>query len=247
MSLAMLILVGTGWAAPEVLDLRPDLSDPKVRLETQLDVLEGLVDAGMHEQALSMIGEMHKQGAKDPRVDVIQGRAMHIAGMDAEAIVLLQRVTKRHPNDAEAWATLGLVYADGGQVAESVAALKRAHRIEPEDADILNNLGFALLAGGQAEQAVDYFRKALGVDPGSVATRNNLGFALVRLDRYDEALSAFRTASDEADARYNLGVACELHDDKAGALTSYQAAISARPGHSLAVLALARLLKEGSP
>ena len=234
-------------AAPEVLDLQPDLSNPKIRLETQLDVLEGLVDAGMHEQALSMIGEMHKQGAADVRVDVIQGRAMHLAGLDAEAIVLLKQVTKRHPNRGEGWATLGLVYADAGMVSDAVAALKKAHRIDPGDADILNNLGFALLAAGQAEQAVEYLRKAIAVDPGAVATRNNLGFALVRLDRYDEALAAFRASGDEADARYNLGVACELHDDIAGALTSYHAAISARPGHALAVPALARLLKEGSP
>ena len=247
MMLATFLFACRALAAPDMGDLTPDLSDPKVRLETQLDVLEGLVDNGMHEQALSMIGEMHKQGAQDVRVDVIQGRAMHLAGMDGEAVALLAKVTKKAPNRADGWAELGLVYADTGKVPDAVAALRRANRIAPEDAEILNNYGFALLADNKAEQAVGCFQKALAIDPGSVSTRNNLGFALVRLDRYDEALASFRSASDEGDARYNLGVACELHADKAGAITNYQAAIGAHPGHPLAVAALSRLLNEGTP
>lgn len=245
--IGVLCLVSMVWAVPEVVDYQPDLSNPKVRLETQLEVLEGLVDNGMHEQALSMIGEVRKQGARDVRLDLIQGRAMHLAGLDDEALALVQKVTKKHPSHGEALAALGLMYADAGRVNDAVDALKRAARILPDDADIQNNLGFALLAQGNAELAAGCFRKALALDPGSVATRNNLGFALVRLDRYDEALKAFRTGNGEADARYNLGVACEMHDDRAGALTSYQAAISAQPGHAAAVEALSRLLKEGSP
>ena len=235
------------FAAPDATELTPDLSDPKVRLETQIDVLNGLVNNGMHEQALAMIGEMHKQGAQDVRVDVIQGRAMHLAGLDDEAVTLLAKVTKKYPNRADGWAELGLVYADAGRVADAVSALRRANRITPESADILNNYGFALLADNKPEQAADCFRRALAIDPGSVATRNNLGFALVRLDRYEDALAAFRTAGDEGDARYNLGVACEMHADKAGAITNYQAAVSARPGHPAAVAALSRLLNEGTP
>ncbi len=223
----------------------PDLSDARVRLATQLDVLDTMLENGMAEQALAMIGEMHKQGAKDARIDIAKGRAMHQRGLDHDAERVLREVTKKYPGRAEGWAQLGVLLADVGQVPEAVTSLKRAARLAPSDAGIANNLGFVLLAQGDAEGAVDALRDALELEPAATRTRNNLGFALVRLDRYDEAMETFRAAAgEESDARYNFGAACEAAGDRPAAITAYERAISIRPGHSQAVPALSRILKE---
>ncbi|GDX80591.1 hypothetical protein LBMAG42_24020 [Deltaproteobacteria bacterium] len=228
-------------------DVQPDLQDDRVRLATQLDVLDSLLENGMPEQALAMIGEMHQQGAKDVRMDVAEARAMHQRGLDHDAERLLLATVKKNPRTAEAWAQLGVLQADMGQVPAAVESLKKAARLDPKNPDIQNNYGFVLMAAGRDEDAVDAFRSSLAMDPASIRTRNNLGFVLVRLDRYDEAMESFRAASDEADARYNFAAACESHGDKAAAITNYDAAVRVRPGHPLAVAALSRILKESSP
>jgi pentatricopeptide repeat protein len=228
--------------------VQPDLADPRVKLATQLDILEGLLDNGMADQALSMVGEMHRQGVHEVELDILEGRAMHQGGLDHDAERLLRAVTRRAPGNAAAWAQLGIVLADTGNVAEAVTALKKAARFAPRDPDVLNNYGFVLLAAGEPSEALETFRQALAIDPASERTRNNLGFVLVRLDRYDEALEAFRAAArTESDARYNFGAACEQKGDRAAAIVAYEAAVRFEPGHPSAVPALSGLLSEATP
>ncbi len=247
--LVLLWCLGGAFAAPAgAAEVQPDLSDSRVRLQTQLEVLDALLDNGMAEQALSMIAEMNKQGAQDVRIDVAKGRAMHQRGLEHDAERVLLAAVKRYPRDAAARAQLGVLLADRGKVAEALESLQKARKLAPRDADIANNLGFVQLAAGDAEAAVDSFHAALEIDPAAIRTRNNLGIALVRLDRYDEALEAFyAAATDEADARYNFGAACEAAGDRAAALTAYERTVQLRPGHPAAVAALSHLLKETTP
>jgi Flp pilus assembly protein TadD len=111
----------------------------------------------------------------------------------------------------------------------------------------MNILGYLEMARGRNQRAVELFEAAIVQDPSNSRTRNNLGFALARLERDTDALAAFRAAGTEADARYDMGVACELRGDTASALTNYQAAISASSQHEPARAALARLLHTESP
>lgn len=243
--MAMLLPMAFAGSDPGI---QPDLTNPRVKLETQLDILEGFLDNSMPDQALSMVGEMHKQGVRSVELDVLEARAMHLEGLHHDAERLLRKVTRSSPGHAGAWAQLGVVLADGGKLAEASAALKKATRLAPRDADVLNNHGFVLLASAQPEPALEAFRQALAIDPSSERTRNNLGFALIRLDRYDEAMETFRAAArSEADARYNFGVACEQKGDRAAAIIAYESAIRAQPGHTGAVPALSRILSESSP
>jgi Flp pilus assembly protein TadD len=235
------LLLPLAWGKSE--PARPDLDDPKVRLQTQVEVLDALIAGGMPEQAMAMVTQMHEQGVRDPRVDVAQARAMDLVGMDAEARRILEDVVRRHPRNGPAWAALGLVRADAGDSAGAVAALTRAARFMRQDAKVLNNLGFARMATGDARGAAEVLQKAVQLAPTDPTTRNNLGFALARLERDDEALQLFLAATgSEADARYNLGVACAQRGDRAGAMTNWQAALAAQPEHALAQKALANTI-----
>lgn len=226
---------------------RQAVANEPARVEAQVGVLTSLVDSGLSEQALQVLAEVRAQGATDTRLDVLQARAMHATGMSDEARTLLEGHVKRAPRDPAGWAALGAVLADAGNLPGSLAALERARRLTPDDPVVLNNLGYARLSANETEEAVRLFRASLTRDPSQPRTRNNLGFALARLERDMEALQAFRAANVEADARYNLGVACVNRGDRGTALTQFNAALEAAPGHPAAAAALDRLLSEASP
>lgn len=224
-----------------------DWADAEKRTQAQLAIVEGMIDAGIPEEALRGIAEARAQGATDPRFDVLQARALHLAGLESEALAILETHVKRHSRDAEALALLGVVYADAERLNEALDALGRALRFAPRDAEILNNLGWVELAAGKPKDALEHLRASLAIDPGAARTRNNMGFALARLERDNEALEAFRAVNDEAGARFNLGLACEMRSDRTSAIAHYQAALAVRPDHAAAASALKRLLSGGSP
>ncbi|MDP2307039.1 MAG: tetratricopeptide repeat protein [Pseudomonadota bacterium] len=226
---------------------RQPLADEPSRVEAQIGVLTSLVDSGLSEQALQVLAQVRAQGETDKRLDVLQARAMHATGMSDEARALLEGHVKRAPRDPAGWAALGIVLADSGDLQGSLAALEHARRLTPDDPVVLNNLGYARLSANQTEEAVRLFRASLTRDPSQPRTRNNLGFALARLERDMEALQAFRAANPEADARYNLGVACVNRGDRGTALTQFNAALDAAPGHPAAAAALDQLLSEATP
>lgn len=241
---ALLLLLAAG---PAVAAGPADRSDAVARTESQIHILDGMIEAGLPEEALRGLAEVRAGGADDPRLDVIQAHALHLTGLEAEALVLLETHLRRHKRDAEAWALLGVVHADGERLPEAIDALERALRLAPRDAEVLNNLGYVELAAGRPEKAVQHLRASLTLDASQPRTRNNLGFALARMERDVEALEAFRAANGEADARYNLGVACEMRGDRASAINHFQAALSVRPDHPGAASALQRLLTGGTP
>lgn len=226
---------------------QPDLSDPQVKLDTQLRILDTLVGSGMAPQALDMVHTMRSEGTTDVRLDVVEARAMSAVGMQKEALTQLQEVVKTHRRDASAWAALGVLYADEKDLPSAVAALEKAERLDPKDAKIHNNLGWLYLSQGKTDASLRELREAVKLDPASATDRNNLGFALMRAEKDPEALQAFRAAAatdggGEAQARYNMGVACEQRGEPESAIVNYQAALQAQPDHPLAKAALARLL-----
>lgn len=222
--------------------LSADLTDPTARAQAQLDVLEGMVHSGLVTEALQIATQLRAGGLKSTRLDLLQAEAMHAQGMSGQAADMLRRVVKKEPRNAPAWSVLGIVLSDLKDRDGAMVALERAHRLVPTDPKVLNNLGYLEMAKGQNRRAIELFEAAIVQDPSSPRTRNNLGFALARLERDTDALAAFRAAGSEADARYNMGVACELRGDIASALTNYQAAVVASSKHAPASSALARLL-----
>jgi Flp pilus assembly protein TadD len=236
-------VIGVAWLAVALAaeQVQPDFSDPKVKRQTQLDILAALVDKGEIQPALYMVKELRAGGVVGPELDRAQAWAMSATGLGGEALVLLEGAARRWPREGATWAALGLAYADAGRVDDAVLAYRRAARRSPRDADVLNNFGFALYAAGDTTAAIGQYRRSLALDPGNPRTRNNLGFALARAENDEDALAAFRAAGGPADAEYNLAVACEQRGDRPSALVHYQAALQLRPEHSLAAAALDRV------
>jgi Flp pilus assembly protein TadD len=222
-------------AAAEVID-----GDPSV-VQARARVLDGMIDAGFYTGAISLCADLRAQGVSGAWLDVVQARALNLAGMHTEAEELLTGTVKQYRRDARAWALLGVVRADRGDLVGAEEALVRANRLQPEDPAVMNNLGFVTMSAGKLDDAVRWYRASLRLDPAQNRTRNNLGFALARQEKDAEALEMFRSAGTEAEANYNMGVACEWRGDNADAILRYQAALEASPGYPPALEALKKL------
>lgn len=221
----------------------PRWATPSGRDEARFDMVEMLLESGNPEGALALIARVRGEGVDDPRLDLLQGRALRQAGLLDDAAAMLDRVPRRHPVYAAAQNELGVLEMDRKALPAALVHLEAATRAAPEAAPYWNNLGFALLASGRPGEATDALRRSLELDPSNARTRNNLGFALLASKRDDEAWRVLRAAGGgEAEARYNMGVGYELRGDLPAAAQAYQQALNLTPSHAAAAAALERVL-----
>ncbi len=248
-ALLPLLLAGAPLAAAagDDAESRPPWETQEGRVATRLDLARVLIEGGNAEAALTLLAQLRKEGVRDPRLDVLQGRALRLMGLTDDAREVLVAAVKRHPRDAEAHDQLGILDLDAHDLDAAIARFERARALDPDNPDYANNLGFALLAAGRAHEAVPPLREALRLDPTRARIRNNLGFALVADGHPDEAWRVFRAGGDEAGARYNLGLGLELAGDLDGARAQYARAVELRPGFAAAREALARLDPQAAP
>lgn len=240
-AMALALLAACAGGRKGIAEPPPAWQSEEGRIDARVDMADALVQGGNADAALSMLTQMRAEGIEDPRMDVVQARAMRDIGLTDDAESLLRGVVKAHPRMSEAWNQLGILCLDAGRVDEAVEQLERAARLAPDDAQVLNNLGFALLAARQPTRATEVLREALRINGADRQIRNNLGFALVADRRDDEALRVFRAGLPEADARYNLGLGLELRGDDAAAVDEYAKVLVQWPTHRPALEGLRRL------
>jgi Flp pilus assembly protein TadD len=214
-------------------------SEGKEKAKTELAA--ALLASGNAEATLRLIGKMRAQGASQPELLVLQGKAMAKLGLTDDAEAILGDVARRHPRTTDAHNALGILLMDQKRVDEAIPRFKAAVRAAPQSSDALNNLGFALMAAGRHAEAVTTLREALSLDSSKLRTRNNLGFALVATEQDEAAFRVFRAGGDAVTAHSNLAMAQEIRGDNAAAKASYEAVLAADPDHLMAVEALRRL------
>ncbi|MCK6506806.1 tetratricopeptide repeat protein [Myxococcota bacterium] len=240
-AIALSLVLGCRAGHRGVVEAPPAWQSEQGRVDARIDMADALVRGGNAEKALEMVRQMRTEGIREPRLDVVQARALREIGLTDDAESLLVDLVKHHPREAAAWNQLGILCLDDQRVDQAVVHLERARRLAPEDPQILNNLGFALLAAQQPGPAIDVLREALRLDGADRQIRNNLGFALVADRREDEALRVFRAGLAEPDARYNLGLGLELRGDEAAAVDAYVQVLRQWPMHKPALDGLRRL------
>lgn len=227
--------------------------DPAEKDEVRLELVRALMDRGLYQDALRMIGDMRGTGMSGEQVDLMQAECLIGLGLHSEAQQILAKGYSRNP---AAHRLMGLSYLDQQRPEDAIVEFEAALRYSPkrgaegERAALLNNLGFALAASGRHLDAIEQFSQALMLDPSLTRARNNLGFSLAALGRDDEAFAVFRavqegqsvpTLTAEANAHYNLGLARAARGDSEGARESLSRALQLAPDHERARDALASL------
>lgn len=243
-ALALTILIGAGCAprnlpAPEE---TPAWKTEEGRKGLWRDLAAWYIDNDMPGQALDMVRRLHEADVHEPQLDLIQGRALSAQGMTEEARHILEDVRDKLRRDPRPYRALGVVYADAGETDRAIDALQKAVELGDDDEPATrNNLGFLLMASGRCAEAIPHLEAVLALDGTNVRYRNNLAFSLVCTGEHQRALTLFRSTGDEADARYNMGVAYERLDKLPSAILQYQHALESDPEHDRAREAFARL------
>lgn len=183
--------------------------------------------------------------AADPR-DCI---ALHQAGRLDDAIRCYRRALPQDRDGIQINRLLGLALFAKGDAAEALTHIRAAQARAPREPTLLNDMGNVLRALGRQNEAVEAFRRATAANPGFTAAYYNLADGLQEMGRHGEAIEVYRTiltrrfADIDADFHNNLGT-CLMALDRAGeAMTAFQAALTADPGHAAAAAHLGAALQ----
>ena len=172
-----------------------------------------------------------------------QGRFAESAGDFAICAVLA-------PKFAWPWMNRGLALARANRLVEAREAYDRAIEADPENAEARVNRALTSLDLGDAPAAVADLEKAiaLGIDDPSV--RAAMGEAMARAGRRDEGLrllsDLIRAEPDAPLPRIARGMVLLSSDPKA-AEADFRQVLAREPGHPIANLGLARLLRVDDP
>lgn len=166
-----------------------------------------------------------------------------------QAEAALSRLLAATPRDANALNLLGVVRARQGRAGEAEELFRRAVEASPSLVPAHVNLARALAVRGDLDAAAASARAALALDPSredAVSILAGIAAGLTRAGRPDRALALVEAAGSARRSYPLLMASAEAHEaagDRAGATTSYEAALAARPEDPRALVELARLAR----
>lgn len=172
-------------------------------------------------------------------------------GKPARARPIYEKLLKQDPGNAEATSLLGLCFLEQGYPKRAVALFERAISLSPGEPRYRINLADALEALGDTDAqlaAVSQAAEALP-DPALLQRQARL---LRHAGRLPEALAAYDTAlraaadavPDHLDILVEFGQTLILAGKHEEAVRVLQFAVSAAPGHRIALLSLADALNQ---
>jgi Tfp pilus assembly protein PilF len=145
----------------------------------------------------------------------------------------------------------GTYYQANGDHPAALKEFDRSLELEPAAYETYQKLGISLMALDRVDELIDRCRKALELDPNLTTARLWLGIALGQKGELDEAARqlaevARRTPGDaNAHAEYgNVLVKMHRYNE---ARPELEAALKIKPGHELALQALAEMNRGGIP
>jgi protein O-mannosyl-transferase len=150
------------------------------------------------------------------------GLALAAAGRHEEALQAFANANRADPSRVDVYSDMGTALRKLGRDEDAASWFRAAIRQGPEYPDAYFNLGSLLMdrSGAYAEAAA-LFDRAIALRPGYAAAYANYAAALNRLGRPAEAIArlepAAATLSENAEARFNLGVSYAMVGNYAAA------------------------------
>ena len=114
------------------------------------------------------------------------------------------------------------------------AEYQRALDLDARATYALNNICYGWVLEGNAPTAIATCRRALELQPNLATAHNNLALAHAVAGDLQAARAEFEAAGDRAQALYNVGIVDLAQGRYAGAVESFGAAQSERPGMVIA-------------
>lgn len=195
-----------------------------------IQLAETFIEAGAHQNALSLIQTALQRHPDDPKLHYLLGTILRDRGVYRQARAEFARAIEASPKMAPALSGMGILCDLEGDHQAALDWHQKAIEAEPSVARFHNNLGFSQYLAGNYEEAVKSYEAALGLEPTATLVFTNLGYALAALGREDEAMRMFRQTMSEAEALNDLAVAQELRGDQELARATYRRALTRSPG-----------------
>ena len=227
------------------IDVRPDLA----YLHSNLAVVQ--LSTGHLAEALVSFDEVIRLTPEDAEAYFNRGNALRGLGRVEEACDAYQRAVDIQPQFAQAHTNLGALLRAAGQLPQALQAFAVATQADPSFAPAQFNLGVTAGESGDLARAHAALLRAIQLSPEVAQSHFQFGVVARSLGRVEEASAAFERASqlqpdlieahralvgvleerhheDAMPARSNLGVACLIRGNPAGALDAYEINLCSR-------------------
>jgi len=183
---------------------------------------------GQHDNAVSMAENALKQNFT-AEASWEFARACIALKRPADAKKALEKIIETDPNSIIANRELGNIYYDEGEFAKALPLIRRIYR-EKADGQNAFRIGRAYIEIGVADSALVYLREAVKRKVNVSEASRYMARSQFRLKKFTETINEYGSVTaDQMEAidHYNLGFSREQAKDAAGALTAYQAAVTA--------------------
>jgi tetratricopeptide (TPR) repeat protein len=204
-----------------------------------------LVDQGKYAEAIEVYSQALKLQPQSAESEAGLGLAMLLGGRTPEAIPHLQAAATLRPDNVEALLNLANALFETGREAEARHHIVQALRLEPGLVQKTLQAGEALARQGDTTSALARFIQAVRLAPDNPDAQRSLGLALAQQGLVKEAAANFAAVvrlRPDADAHYNLALACVALGRHSEAITEYRAALKLQPERADALNDLAWIL-----
>ncbi|MCH9696440.1 MAG: sulfotransferase [Gammaproteobacteria bacterium] len=195
-------------------------------------------DQGNAEKAAQHFNESIRIDPGNPDVHNNLGNVLRAIDKPKQAIRSYEKALQLHRDFAECWSNLAAALNETDQQKPALKAVGRALELAPDLAQAYNNRGDIYLSEARYEDALADYKKATALSPTYVAALINMARVQRDMDLPDDAEETLQQAldlePDNPEALLVQGVLCEQMGDRAGAVTSFKAAIEATPEMTVA-------------
>lgn len=215
---------------------------------------EGRIYFQKHEvgQARPLLEQAVAEGAEDGRLLYELGYSCRVEGDDAAALNYLDRAARLLARDDpdhlyhfNALYLAGLIREERGEEDRALADYAEALRLRPDVAPLRGRKAYLLARKGQTAAARAEIEEVLKRNPGSGSALFLAGIFALEEGEYDAAERylqlALSAGAAPAPVHYALGFLARNQDQPRQALSHYENALAADPGHRDALAALANL------
>ena len=222
----------------QALELRPD------NLEARVGYAMTLAHRGNLEGAIENLKRVATEQPNSIPARSALGMALAAAGRGEEALPHLVFVLEQQPGAAANF-NVAAVLVQAGKTAEAKDYYARAQALDPGFSGRLKGEAKDLAAAGQTGPALARYQALAALEPGNADVESELGLLLAGAGKLAEATQHFEAAlklRPDAQACYNLGLACKLQHQPVQALEHFRKAVELRPDWPVALNDLAWLL-----
>lgn len=169
-----------------------------------------LVEAGDHEAAIRVAGELLREDVKSAELYSLVSRAFVATGRIQEAYDALRTAARLEPFAAQHYSDLALICMDHENYDLGLEIVDIGLGYQPADATLHLHRGVLLVMKGMIEQAEPEFERARTLTPDNPAPYVALAMAWMQSGRTERAVELLRrqvATSREAIVPYMLGIA----------------------------------------